>query len=106
MTAMFTTDASTMQQAAARVDQVNADVQGEVSRLGQTIEQMAPAWAGGSKVAFDDLMVRWNDSSLKLREALDSIAENIRANASSFDEADLTNADAFQRIGGAGLLNL
>lgn len=40
-------------------------------------------------------MQRWDDNARKLNEALQSIADNIRANAGDFDSTDADNASTF-----------
>ncbi|HIW96510.1 MAG TPA: WXG100 family type VII secretion target [Candidatus Corynebacterium gallistercoris] len=91
----FRTDVATMNQAANNVDRVNGDVQAELARLRGTVEGMSGAWKGQAQVSFFGLMERWNESARQLNEALMSIADNIRANATAFDQTDIDNAAAF-----------
>lgn len=91
----FRTDVATMNQAANNVDRVNGDVQAELTRLRGTVEGMSGAWKGQAQASFFGLMERWNQSARQLNEALMSIADNIRANATAFDQTDVDNAAAF-----------
>lgn len=83
MTQIFRTEADVMVAAAGRVDSVNGEVQGELSRLRGTVDGLRGSWAGSAQVSFDGLMNRWNTSARELQEALQDISDNIRSNASS-----------------------
>lgn len=48
-------------------------------------------------------MAQWNDAALRLREALSSISDNIRANASAFATTEEQNAASFTQLGGLSL---
>lgn len=91
----FKTDVATMTQAAGNVDQINGEVQGELGRLQNVVESVAGAWKGQAQGAFQGLMERWNQSARELNDALMSISENLRANASAFDETEESNTAAF-----------
>ncbi|ALA66731.1 WXG100 family type VII secretion target [Corynebacterium lactis] len=108
MTNIFATESSQMRTTAGDVDGVNAEVQGELSRIRGVVDGLAGDWRGQAKAAFDDLMLRWDDAAMRLSSALTDIAENIRANSTSFDEGEQEGTQAFNRVGAAGssLLNL
>lgn len=105
---LFTTETTTMTATAGHVDGVNAEVQGELARLRGTVDGLAADWRGQAKMAFDELMTRWDDAARRLSSALTDIAENIRANSASFDDGEETGAADINRVAaaGAGLLNL
>lgn len=92
----FQTSVDTMNQSASGVDDVNAQVQAELARLRGVVESVAGVWRGEAQVAFQGLMQRWDESARELSQALDAIAQNIRANASSFDSTEMDNAAAFK----------
>ncbi|MBC2682205.1 WXG100 family type VII secretion target [Corynebacterium sp. 4HC-13] len=92
----FQTDISTMNSAAAKVDRINGEVQGELTRLQGVVQDVAASWKGDAQNSFAGLMERWNDNARQLREALNSIADNIRANATGFDDAEAENVSAFR----------
>ncbi|WP_027019851.1 WXG100 family type VII secretion target [Corynebacterium sputi] len=105
---LFTTESSTMMTTAGQVDGVNAEVQGELTRLRGTVDGMAGQWQGQAKMAFDELVTRWDAAAHSLSGALTDISETIRGNSRAFDGAEDTGAAAFNQVaaGGAGLLNL
>lgn len=100
MSAMFRTEADVMVATAGRVDDTNSQVQGELTRLQGVVDGVRGSWAGAAQVSFDGLMQRWNTSARQLQEALDSISQNIRSNARSFEGMEAQNAQAFSNVGG------
>ena len=104
MSNMFRTEADVMVATAGRVDNTNAEVQGELTRLRGVVDGVRGSWAGSAQVAFDGLMQRWGESAGKLQEALKAISENIRTNARSFDSMESENASAFNNVGGGLVL--
>lgn len=96
----FRTEAEVMRSTAGHVDSTSAEVQGELTRLRGVADSLRGSWAGSAQIAFDQLMQRWDMSAKNLREALDSIAENIRANAVNFENVEADNSQAFSAVGG------
>ncbi len=108
MVDFFATESAQMVTTAGDVDRVNEEVKGDLSRIRGVVDGLAGDWRGQAKVAFDELMVRWDDAALRLSSALSDISENIRANSSQFDQGEEDNRQSFSRVGAAGasLLNL
>ncbi|RAV34420.1 WXG100 family type VII secretion target [Corynebacterium heidelbergense] len=92
----FRTEIGTMEGAANNVDSINSNVQAELQRLAAVVEGTAGSWRGDAQNAFQALMERWNTSARQLSEALQSISENLRANARAFDETEMANQAAFR----------
>lgn len=103
MSGLFRTEADVMVATAARVDDTNNEVQSELNRLRGVVDSVRGSWTGSAQVSFDNLMQRWNASAADLQDALGSISENIRANATSFDTIETDNAAQFTSVGGQGL---
>ena len=99
----FRTEADVMIATAGRVDETNTEVQGELTRLRGVVDSVRGAWAGDAQKAFDNLMHRWDTNAQQLRQALDSISENIRNNAHSFENVEYDNVSVFNNVGGGGL---
>lgn len=99
----FRTEADVMIATAGRVDGTNTEVQGELSRLRGVVDSVRGAWAGDAQIAFDNLMQRWDTNAQELRQALDSISDNIRGNAHSFENVEADNVSAFNNVQGGGL---
>ncbi|AGT04575.1 hypothetical protein cgp_0671 [Corynebacterium glutamicum MB001] len=106
MSNLFRTESDVMLATASQVDDINDQVQGELSRLRGVVDSVRGSWAGQAQVSFDSLMNRWNSSARQLQEALASISDNIRHNARSFENTEADNSQAFNAVGagdGAGL---
>lgn len=102
MSKVFATESSQMVTTAGDVDGVNSEVQGDLTRIRGVVDALAGDWEGEAKRSFDELMVRWDDAAVRLSNALTDIADNIRANSSSFDEGEEVTASSFKRVGDAG----
>ncbi|WP_080793499.1 WXG100 family type VII secretion target [Corynebacterium pacaense] len=100
MSNLFKTESDVMVATAGRVDDTNDQVQGELNRLRGVVDSVRGSWAGQAQVSFDELMSRWNASARELQEALQSISDNIRSNARSFENTETDNAQAFNAVGG------
>ena len=74
------TQTDTMATAANHVVDIAQHVQQEMNGLQMRLGSLDAAWQGSAKMAFDQLMVRWQDAGRHLNESLNSIAETIRAN--------------------------
>lgn len=81
------TQTDTMASAANHVVDIAQQVQQEMNGLQMRLGSLDAAWRGTAKIAFDQLMVRWQDSGRQLNEALNTIAETIRANSAAYDAA-------------------
>jgi len=106
MSQLFRTESDVMLATAGQVDGTNDEVQAELNRLRGVVDSVRGSWAGQAQVSFDALMNRWNDSARQLQEALNSISENIRHNAQSFENTEADNSQSFNAVGagdGGGL---
>lgn len=108
MANIFAAESDQMVTTAGDVDGVNSEVQGELSRIRGVVDGLAGDWKGQAKNSFDDLMLRWDDAAIRLSNALSDIADNIRANSTSFDEGEEEGAASLKQVAAAGasLLNL
>lgn len=104
MSGQMRTTTDTMDVAARHVGDVNADIQRTLSALQGRLSAVNGVWEGAAKVAFDNLMVRWNDSAKRLNESLLAISENIRANGVSYAAAQDDHVAGLNNAGGS--LNL
>ncbi len=75
MAGPFEVDHATLHTAANDVRTVRSEVDGELKRLWNTVDDLAIAWQGSASKGFQDLMRQWNTDTEKLQVALDSIAE-------------------------------
>lgn len=108
MTNIFATESTQMVATAGDVDGVNAEVQGELNRIRSVVDGLGGQWQGQAKMAFDELMLRWDDAAMRLSQALTEIAESIRDNSSNFDAGEEEGTQSFNNVANAAgsLLNL
>lgn len=99
----FKTEADVMRNTAHRVDDTNQEVSAELSRLRSIVDGVRASWEGTAQVSFDNLMQRWDASAKGLQDALQSISDNIRGNATSFENVEADNQSAFSAVGGQEL---
>ncbi|PZP88289.1 MULTISPECIES: WXG100 family type VII secretion target [Lawsonella] len=85
--AALNTQTDTMASAANHVVDIAQQVQQEMNGLQMRLGSLDAAWQGSAKMAFDQLMVRWQDSGRRLNESPNSIAETIRANSAAYQAA-------------------
>jgi WXG100 family type VII secretion target len=68
-------DAATLHQAAGDVRSTRSEVDGDLGRLWNTVDDLAMAWKGEASAGFQQLMNRWNEDVDKLLKAMDDIAD-------------------------------
>ncbi|KIR64861.1 WXG100 family type VII secretion target [Micromonospora harpali] len=71
----FEVDASTLHTAANDVRSTRGDVDGELKKLWNVVDDLAMAWKGQASSGFQQLMLRWNEDTAKLLTAMDNIAD-------------------------------
>lgn len=101
MSGAFTTETTQMATTAARVDDVNAEVQARLARLQSSVEAVQASWRGQAAGSFQALMARWNSDARILSQALGEIAAQLRAAGRGYAAQDDAARGAVQRAGGA-----
>lgn len=85
--AVLKTQTDTMMTASHHVMDIAQQIHQEMTGLQSRLSVLDGAWQGSARVIFDQLMMRWNDTNRQLNEALNSIAETIKANGVAYQEA-------------------
>lgn len=80
----------------ARNEEIRAMLQAFIGRMSGVPPS---AWGGPAATRFKDVIDRWNAESVRLYHALHTIADTIRQNAATLQEAGQSHAD---RIAAAG----
>ncbi|MEV4757077.1 WXG100 family type VII secretion target [Micromonospora sp. NPDC049559] len=75
MAEQFEVDAATLHSAASDVRSTRSDVDGDLGRLWNVVDDLAMAWKGDASTGFQQLMQRWNEDVTKLLTAMDDIAD-------------------------------
>ncbi|MFI9007253.1 WXG100 family type VII secretion target [Actinosynnema sp. NPDC053489] len=84
--------------AAKDIVSTNQNVQGVLGQLGNTIDGLSSAWAGGAAVAFQKLMERFREDADKLQKALMDIAEQMDGSAATYLQQEEEQAQAMSSI--------
>jgi WXG100 family type VII secretion target len=75
MTSPFEVDHTTLHTAANDVRSTRSEVDGELKKLWNVVDDLAMAWQGQASSGFQSLMQRWNEDTTKLLAAMDDIAD-------------------------------
>ena len=104
MSGAFTTQTDQMVQAATKVDDVNNEVRALLSSLQSQVEAVQSSWKGQAATTFQSLMMRFNEDTTKLSQALTDISEQIRSSGQGYAAQDQAAHDAVSSAGSS--LNL
>ena len=96
----FRTEVPTMTQAAGHVAQVNAGIQGDLTRLMGQLEPLLGTWQGTASTTFHGVKERWNTNAMRLNEALLAISEQLATSSTNYATTEETNTSAFSQISG------
>lgn len=99
-------DVAAMQAAAGHVESVNGELERLLRRLRGEAEDSRASWEGEAQVAFQSLMQRYDDASLRLHQRLQTIADLIRQNGRGYDTTNQDFTSTLGNVGGGGSLNL
>lgn len=94
----FGTELPTMQQASQHVDNVNQQIQGQLSKLMQELQPLATAWQGQAAGSFQSLHARWNENAQRLNEALRGISEDLARSQQTYQTHEASNVHDLGRV--------
>lgn len=84
MAGQFGTQTDTMRTAAQHVIDVNEQIQRQLRTLHSQLAPLAGTWRGQASVAFQELMVRWNEDATRMNRALHAIGETIQGSGQAY----------------------
>jgi WXG100 family type VII secretion target len=94
----FGTQTDTMLQASRHVSDVNESIGAQLRTLASQLAPLEGAWRGSAALAFQNLMVRFNENAEKLRAALQGISEQIAGASTTYATEDEAQQQAMSRI--------
>jgi len=94
-------DYATLHKAAQDVRQTKSDVDGELRKLGGTVQDLQPAWKGAAAAGFQNLMQRWQDDTNKLLTALNEIGDLLDKAATRHQTTDEEQSSMFSKYDSA-----
>ena len=84
----LTTDFDLMRDVAAKIDTRNDEIKSMLHGfIGRMTGVPSSVWGGNAATAFKGVVDRWNAESVKLHQALQGIAQTIRANEQALRDA-------------------
>lgn len=87
-----------MDAAGRHVLDTNQHIQSMLSQLKGNLAPLAGAWQGSAAVAFQNLMVRWDDAALRLNMALEGIGTSIQASSGTYAAQEEQHSQAMSTI--------
>jgi WXG100 family type VII secretion target len=89
-----------MQAAAQHVDEVNTQIQSQLSSLLNRLEPLEAAWKGGGATSFNALIERWHQDATQLNSVLRSIGERLSQTHGNITETEGEVGQRFDTITG------
>ena len=77
MSGKFGVELPTVQAAAQHVDEVNGQIQSQLTSLLDRLEPLRAAWKGEGATSFSALIERWHEDATQLNAVLRSIGERL-----------------------------
>ena len=97
----LTTDFDLMRDVAGKIDARNDEIRTMLEGFIGRMTSVPPSvWGGNAATAFRGVVDRWNTESVKLQQALQGIAETIRANERILRDAGETHSAQIGAVAG------
>ena len=94
------TDFALMREVAAATDTRSAEIRALLHAfIGRVGSVPASVWSGPAAARFREVVERWNAESARLCQALDAIAETVRANERALHDAALAHEAGIGAVG-------
>ena len=85
----------------AAVESTKNDIDGHTTRLKGDLSTIGSSWQGEASVQFQSLMDQWDENVRKVNQALQDLADNLRATDSSMEANESETENSFaQLLGG------
>jgi WXG100 family type VII secretion target len=98
MSDKFGVELSTMQAAAQHVDEVNQQIQSQLTSLLNRLEPLQSAWKGQGANSFQSLVERWHEDATQLNQVLQSIGERLSQTHSNITQTEGDVGQSFDNI--------
>ena len=85
----------------AAVQSTKEDIDSHLGRLRGDLSTIGSSWQGAASVQFSSLMAQWQENAAKVNQALQDLADNLRATDSSMEANESETENSFaQLLGG------
>src|SRR5258708_5172660 len=98
MSGKFGVELPTMQAAGQHVDEVNNQIQSQLTSLLNRLEPLKGAWKGEGATSFNALIERWHQDATQLNSALLSIGERLTQTHSNITQTEGEVGQSFNTI--------
>jgi len=98
MSSQFRTTAADMQAFAARIGEVNSQIQQELGRLNNLVGSIVGGWQGDAATAYHQLQERWNEDATKLNRVLDEIRQAIEETSKQYQSTEQEQHSSISNI--------
>ena len=90
-----------LQEGIAAVQSTKDDIDIHTARLRNDLSTISSSWQGAASVQFSSLMAQWQENAAKVNQALQDLADNLRATDSSMEANESETENSFaQLLGG------
>lgn len=90
-----------LKQGFGAVESTKADIDSHLKRLEGDLSTIGSSWQGAASVQFTSLMTQWQENAAKVNQALQDLADNLRATDSSMEANESETENSFaQLLGG------
>ena len=94
----FQADLATMRVAARHVQDVNAQIQSQLSNLLSRLDPLMSSWQGSAATSFQVLKDRWHQDATQLNSALRAIGEGLTRAQTAYETTEDTSKQSFSSI--------
>ncbi len=94
----FRAELATMQAASQHVNDVNAQIQSQLSNLLARLDPLMSTWQGGAATSFQVLKDRWHQDATQLNAALGAIGEGLAKVHSTYQATEDNTQQSFTSI--------
>jgi WXG100 family type VII secretion target len=96
----FGVELPTMQAAAQHVDEVNNQIQAQLTSLLSRLEPLKGAWKGEGATSFNSLIERWHQDATQLNQVLQTIGERLQQTHGNVTQVEGEVGQSFNTITG------
>lgn len=83
-----------------KVESTKADIDAHLKRLEGDLSTIGSSWQGSAATQFTALMTQWHENAQKVNQALQDLADNLRATDSSMAANESETGNSFATLRG------
>ena len=87
-----------LKQGFSAVESTKADIGSHLKRLEGDLSTIGSSWQGAASVQFTSLMTQWQENAAKVNQALQDLADNLRATDSSMEANESETENSFSQL--------